>query len=118
MDDDFKEAIIKQKYNFYSQNRKNFSQEADKIMEKILDDKELTKLDTFILFNDNPEEIKQYKTMYEFKEKAKNGTMNSDDLVELLKIAFPNEPNIQPQIYNEFISKKIVKEENNEIKSK
>ena len=81
MESDVKNALIKQRYEYYSNKRKNFSEEANKIMEKILNGEEIDDLDVFILLNDNQNQIEQYKTMYYFQKKANEGTMSSNDLV-------------------------------------
>ena len=103
--DELEQAKIKQLVEFYRSVRVNFSPETDKIMKEIEKGKEPSELDVFLLINNDPIEIENYKKYYQLKEKAKNGKINRDDIIFLVNELRINDEELEKKLIDELAEK-------------
>lgn len=77
------QTLLDRRIEAYSKYRRNFSPEAENIMRKLYDGKEISPLEVFILSCDDKRKIEQYKKFYDIREKINNGNISYEQL-ELL----------------------------------
>jgi len=77
------QALQERRIEAYSKYRRNFSTEAELIMKKIYEGKEISQLEVFILSCDDENKIEQYKKFYNIREQINNGNISPEQL-ELL----------------------------------
>lgn len=115
-EEELRKAIIKANIETYSKMRVNFSKEADRVMEKIANGEEVTRLDVFILTCTEQEKINQYRTFYELNERIKNGKIKETDFHFLVKTLEINDPFLENLLVTAFYQKGLViKENSNDI---
>lgn len=77
------QALQERRIEAYSKYRRNFSNEAELIMKKLYEGKEISQLEVFILSCDDEKKIEQYKKFYNTREQINNGSISLEQL-ELL----------------------------------
>lgn len=71
-------ALMERRIEAYSKYRRNFSNEAEAIMKKLYEGKELSQLEVFILSCDDEQKIDQYKKFYRLRENINNGSLSPE----------------------------------------
>ncbi len=83
---ELEQATIKSRYEYYKKNRKNFSKEAETILDKIREGYIPNEADVFELLETDQRKINQYRKFYEIKDSiSKNGRINQEDLKFLIQ---------------------------------
>jgi len=80
------QASIKARYEYYKNNRKNVSKEAEGILNKIREGYIPNEADVFELLETDQNKINQYRKFYKIKDSiSKDGRINQEDLNFLIK---------------------------------
>lgn len=103
---EFEQKIIEERFKCYTSDRKNFTEEAEKIMEKIKNGYDPTNEEVFELITDsnNPlemERLKEYKLLNEIRKRAVEGTITKEDF-EILTSKMGLEDYFKDLLYQEF----------------
>lgn len=89
---DMAKALTKQQYDFYSKSRKNFSPQADIIMEKIKKGHRVTDDERFILLTDqkwidsHKQSLSQCGELNAIKERISRGKISQSDFIRLIAL--------------------------------
>lgn len=79
-------AIARKNYEIYAKERKNFSKEADDILEKIKTGHLPDKIEVFTLMCDEPEKVEKYMQMEQLKDRMKMGVISEEDFEYLIGV--------------------------------
>ena len=103
-------------YDYYSKHRKNFSKEADNLIEKIKNGHEPTDKEVFFLscseewLNEHKDQVKLKEELDEIRNRVACGTITEKDFNRLTEICRFSEDDIK-QLRSEFSKKGILKEQ-------
>lgn len=103
--EEFKQALVNQNIKAYSSQRKNFTVEADLIMEKVARGEELSQIEVFTLICDEPIKLEQYKKYHDLKEKVLNGNLNNEDLQFMARELNGNDSTLEKILLSALIDK-------------
>lgn len=113
--DELENAIVKQRYNFWLSQRKNFSESANLILSRIKDGYYPNDADVFELCSDNEKHIEEYRNMYELKQRVKEGKISRNDFNNLVTIIGFGDDAIQ-LLGEEFYKKGMLVDEYEDVK--
>lgn len=116
---EFNKAIINQRYNYYLSKKVNNSESATKILEKIKNGYDPNDADIFELCCDEQSKIDEYRTMFDLKQRVKDGKISNADYDFLIKKIGIEDQYLEPLLRNMFISSgKLIEEYDEDIISK
>ena len=103
---EFEQKIIEERYKYYTSVRKNFTLEAEKIMNQIKDGYDPTTEEVFEIIADsnNPaemERLKEYKLLNEIRKRAIEGAITKEDF-DILTTKMGLEDYFKDLLYQEF----------------
>jgi hypothetical protein len=104
----FNQAISDRQVAFWEKERKNFTSEADAIMEKVKKGEELDELESFILICDNEAQIEEYKKIHLLNKKVSDEVFSSADLKTTCDMVFGENSTEGLMVYNGMIVKEKV----------
>ena len=111
MEAETKKIIAKQNYDFYLSKLGNDTPEALELLEKIKNGYEPNQRDVFVIMCNDLEQIKEYTTFYDLRERIKNGIVSEQDFNYLISAMQINDPVIEEQLRKKFIEKGILVKE-------
>lgn len=114
-EEEFERAIIKQRYNFWLEKRINYSNSANEILERISEGYDPNEADVFELCCDNEEQIRQYRAMYELKQRVKGGKISKKDFAILIKEIGLENDIMGSKLKDEFINLGILVDEYEDV---
>lgn len=114
---DMARVLTMQQYNIYSEERKNFSEESEKLMERMKKGHRITDDEAFFLFNteeylkSHKEQLKAKKRLETIKESALVGQIKESDLLYLFDV-IEFDDSMKNAIYTSFSNNGLIEKDN------